>query len=75
MDSGKRYTMAEAAEKLGVSVTRARGIRQQVAARSGEVGTRFGRAWMLTDADIERMRQRDTTPGPKPKSTPPTTDR
>ena len=69
MDSGKRYTMAEAAEKIGVSVTRARGIRQEVG-----VGTRFGRAWMLTDEDIERMRQRDTTPGPKRKPTPPTTD-
>lgn len=61
MDGDRRYTLAEAAEQLGVSVTRARGIRQEVG-----VGAPFGRAWMLSDADIEVMRRRNTRTGPKP---------
>lgn len=55
------YTSTEAAEKLGVNQSR---IRQLAIARS--VGTKAGRDWVFTRADIQALK-----PGPSgrpPKS-------
>lgn len=67
MDQEPKYTTTKAAHMLGITPGRARVIRKEMG-----LGKQLGRDWLLSDADIERMRQRDTTPGPKPKSTPPT---
>jgi hypothetical protein len=57
----KRYTTKEAADALGIKST---GQVRQLAAALG-VGEKWGRDWMFTDADLDRMRQRNTSPGPK----------
>lgn len=57
------YTAKEAGDKLGISESRVRAL-----ARALQLGLKINpRLWMFTEADIETMRQRDTTRGPKPK--------
>ena len=60
----KRYTTTEAAERLGLKST---GRVRQLAADLG-VGEKWGRDWTFTERDIEKMRQRNTAPGPKPRT-------
>ena len=45
----KLYTCIEAAAALGVTDTRVR-----VLCRSGRLGRKHGRAWMITNKDVER---------------------
>ena len=59
----KRYTTKEAAERLGLKST---GRVRQLADTLG-VGEKWGRDWTFTDRDIEKMRQRNTARGPKPR--------
>ena len=67
MDAEQLYTTEQARQKLGgISDARVR----QLAALLG-VGRKWGRDWMFTEADIERMRQRPTTRGPKPREAQP----
>ncbi len=57
----KLYTTQEAAEMLGINVTR---VQQLV---GNGIGTRYGRDWMLTLKDIRALRHRRTKPGPVPR--------
>jgi excisionase family DNA binding protein len=60
------YTTQEAADALGVSSAR---VRQLIL--DGILKTeRFGRAHVITREAIETARQRQTTPGPPPKTKP-----
>ena len=64
MPDERLYTVQEAADKLGLKST---GRVRQIALDLG-VGRLYGkRLRLFTEADIEVMRQRDTTRGPKPK--------
>jgi excisionase family DNA binding protein len=45
----KLYTCSEAAAVLGVTDTRVR-----VLCRSGRLGRKHGRAWMITEQDLKR---------------------
>lgn len=56
----RRYSTAEAAAELGVSERRVRAL---AAARN--IGTRTGRDWMFSRANVDAMRER--TPGRPPK--------
>jgi len=47
----KIYTCLEAAAALGVTDRRVR-----VLCRSGRLGRKHGRAWMITDDDLKRYR-------------------
>ena len=47
----KLYTCLEAAAVLGVNETRVR-----VLCRSGRLGRKHGRAWMITEQDLRRYR-------------------
>jgi hypothetical protein len=64
MQDERKYTTKEAADILGVDPAR---VRQIAIGLNGEIGRKWGRDWMFTEDDIERMRQRDTTRGPKPQ--------
>jgi excisionase family DNA binding protein len=60
------YTTEEAAAELGVSSAR---VRQLIL--DGVLKTeRFGRAHVITATALEAARQRQTTPGPAPKTKP-----
>jgi hypothetical protein len=52
------YTARDVAATLGIDDSQVR----RMAARL-EVGHKVGRAWVFTDQDIERLRQRRTKPG------------
>lgn len=54
------YSTKEAAVELGISVARVKQIREALG-----VGRLVGRNLVFTDADLDRMRQRNTSPGPK----------
>jgi hypothetical protein len=54
------YSTKEAAIEVGVSVQRIKQIRIDLG-----LGRIVGRSLVFTDADLDRMRQRNTTPGPK----------
>jgi len=57
----KLYTCLEAAEALGVTDTRVR-----VLCRSGRLGRKHGRAWMITKQDLKRyMEAGPMKPGKK----------
>jgi len=57
----KLYTCLEAAEALGVTDTRVR-----VLCRSGRLGRKHGRAWMITEQDLKRyMEAGPMKPGKK----------
>jgi len=58
-----RYTTLQVAELLGITDGRVRQL-----ARDLGVGQRLGRDWAFTGADVARLRERETTPGPKAKS-------
>ena len=66
MSDRPQYTTTKAAELLGISASSVRRIRQSM-----ELGQHIGRDWLLSDDDLEAIKQRDTKPGPKPKPTPP----
>ena len=53
----KLYTCLEAAEALGITDTRVR-----VLCRSGRLGRKHGRAWMITDTDLKRYRDAGPMP-------------
>lgn len=65
MNDERLYTTEQARQALGVTAAR---VRQIALDSNGAIGRKFGRDWMFTAADIERMRQRDTTTGPKPRT-------
>ena len=65
MKDERLYTTEEARQALRLDST-AR-VRQIAIDSKGTIGRKWGRDWMFTEADIERMRQRDTQRGPKPK--------
>ena len=52
------HTTRQAADALGISVQRVK----QLAVQLG-VGQKVGRDWVLSDDDLERLRQRDTRRG------------
>jgi len=54
----KLLTTAQAAAELGVTDSRIRQL-----ARELKVGTRIGRDWMFKPTEIERLKDRKTTPG------------
>lgn len=54
------YSTSEAARALNISVARLKQIRKALG-----VGELIGHSVVYTDHDLERIRQRDTTPGPK----------
>lgn len=56
----KLYSTQDAARELGVSVQRVKQIREDLG-----VGQLVARTLVFTEYDLERMRNRDTTPGPK----------
>jgi hypothetical protein len=62
MNDERLYTTEQARQALGITDAR---IRQIAIASNGEIGRKWGRDWMFTDADLDRMRQRNTSPGPK----------
>ena len=62
-----RYTTQEVADILGVTDGRVRQL-----AKDMRINRKFGRARYFTPGDVERMKQRDTTTGPKgPRHTSP----
>ena len=63
MPTNPLSTTQQAADALGLTTGRVRQI-----ARSLRIG-RIGRDWVFTEDDIERIRQRNTTPG-RPPTTP-----
>jgi hypothetical protein len=56
----KLYSTQDAAKELGISVPRVKQIREAM-----DVGQMVARTLVFTDADLDRMRQRNTSPGPK----------
>ena len=61
----KRYTCLEAAAALGVNDTRVR-----VLCRSGRLGRKHGRAWLITEKDLKQYRDAGPMkPGKKVEST------
>ena len=56
----KQYTTQQVAEILDVTDGRVRQL-----AKSLGIDRKFGRARYFTPGDIDRMRQRNTSPGPK----------
>lgn len=61
----KLYSTQDAARELGISIQRVKQIREDL-----DVGQVVARSLVFTEYDIERMRQRNTTPGPKGPRTP-----
>lgn len=57
------YTTTAAAKELGISAVYAKKLRADM-----KLGKRFGRDWLLTDADLDVMRARNRKPGPKEKA-------
>lgn len=57
------YTTEEAAAELGLAARRVR----ELAVSTGS-GTRKGAAWLFSDADLDRMRARNTRRGRPPMS-------
>jgi len=51
------YTCREAAAALGVDQTRVR-----VLCRSGRLGRKHGRAWLISDSDLKRYRDAGPIP-------------
>lgn len=49
------FTTDQAARKLGVCDSR---VRQLLIAADGKIGAKHGVAWLLSDGDIERLRQK-----------------
>lgn len=60
------YTTTAAAKELGISAVYARKLRKEMG-----IGKHLGRDWLLTDADLDMMRDRNRKPGPKTKEPPP----
>lgn len=52
------HTTAQVAARLGLHAGHVR----KMAAKFG-IGTRIGRDWLFTDADVRRLLDRKTTPG------------
>lgn len=57
------YTTTTAAKELGISAVYAKKLRADM-----KLGKRFGRDWLLTDADLDVMRARNRKMGPKQKN-------
>jgi hypothetical protein len=62
MENENTYTTQQAAARLGITKAR---VRQIAIDHKGAIGRKWGRDWMFTDADLDRMRQRNTTRGPR----------
>ena len=56
------YSTKEASNEVGISIARVKQLRRDLG-----VGRMVGRSVVYTDADLDRMRQRNRTPGPKPR--------
>lgn len=52
----KVYSTAQAADELGITDGRVRQILRALEAEGRNLGTKAGRAWLLTDEDIEAIR-------------------
>jgi hypothetical protein len=65
-DGQRGYTTEDAAAELGITRDR---VQQLVRARGWGAGT--GRATLLTQAQIDQLRERKQQPGPAPKTTRP----
>ena len=60
------HTTRQAADSLGISVQRVKQLRETM-----QLGQKVGRDWVLSDQDIERLRQRNRQPGrPRRESLP-----
>lgn len=64
LDPTPRLTSQQVADALGITRGRVNQLRHTIG-----VGTRFGRDVLYSDADVARLRQRQTTPGPPPRTT------
>ena len=62
MNDERHYTTEQVSQMIGVTDAR---VRQMAIASNGAIGRKWGRDWVFTDADLDRMRQRNTAPGPR----------
>lgn len=65
MKDERLYTTEEARQELGLKST-AR-VRQLAIDSKGEIGKKWGRDWMFTEADLAALRERQTRRGPRGK--------
>lgn len=57
-----QLTTQQAADALGISASRVRQLAAQIA-----VGSKIGNVWVFSNRDLQRLRARQTAPGPAPK--------